>query len=454
MADRELLLAFVVEFSAGQTRTRRELAAGLHLHHACPLGPLSRTVASAFFAQHADHHSAGTIRRTKRDLHHGIENVIEVPHAGSAVLHDDFTITSYQFSHWGDSALVIDAEGVTLLNANDAKIMGLPLAQILTRHARVDFAFRSHSSANDRVCYQYTDEGEPTNSEDPMIYAQSFYNFMERVKPRYAVPFASNHCYLHRDTYRLNNIIETPAGVEQYLASIGGFSASQLKVMVSGDSWDSQDGFDIKSATWFSDRERHLEQYRDEKKDILAATYAREDTTRLSLDEVEKYFTRFCDVVPRVLKASFKGKPIIICAKYRGGTDYFKVDVYAHRVSTVVKSDLGADAIEFETTALILRQAMAWNMFSHIGISKRVVYRSSRQDARHIRKFNELLAAYEYEVLPLHLLFSWRTLQVYIRRWREVLLYAQLTIGLLAGKSIHQLEAEQLGHRTSLRPIS
>src|ERR1041385_8919845 len=92
-------------------------------------------------------------RRSRRDLADmGFTNVIEVGHARSVVLQDDFTITSYQFSHWGDSALVIEADGVTLLNANDAKFMGLPLRQILSNHKRVDFAFRSHSSANDRIC--------------------------------------------------------------------------------------------------------------------------------------------------------------------------------------------------------------------------------------------------------------------------------------------------------------
>jgi UDP-MurNAc hydroxylase len=394
-------------------------------------------------------------RRSKRDLADmGFTNVIEVRHARSVVLQDDFTITSYQFSHWGDSALVIEADGVTLLNANDAKFMGLPLRQILSNHKRVDFAFRSHSSANDRICYHYTDEGSNGAADDRMLYARSFVNFMERVKPRYAVPFASNHCYLHRDTYGLNSVIETPADVEQYLHSVGGFSASELKVMVSGDSWDSKNGFDIKKSTWFSKRETHLQQYLEEEGTTLRATYALEEKTRLRLDEVETFFRRVFEVVPGIFKASFREKPIILCATYGGGTDYFKLDLYLNQVSKIAEGDLAPDSLQFETTALVLREAMASNMFSHIGISKRVIYRSRRQDARHIRKFNELLAAYEYEVLPLRLLFSFHTLKVYMRRWREVVLYAQLIAGLLAGKSIHQLEEKQLGRAESLRCTS
>jgi UDP-MurNAc hydroxylase len=87
---------------------------------------------------------------------------------------------------------------------------------------------------------------------------------------------------------------------------------------------------------------------------------------------------------------------------------------------------------------------MPLNMFSHIGISKRVTYRSREEDAKHLKKFNELLAAYEYEVLPLRRLFSFRTVRVTGRRWREIILYVQLLVGMLAGKSIRQFETEQL----------
>ena len=134
--------------------------------------------------------------------------------------------------------------------------------------------------------------------------------------------------------------------------------------------------------------------------------------TRLRLGEVEKYFQRFFKVVPMFLKGSFKNKPIILCARHGGGADYFKVDVHKSTVCQITEAELVPSSIQFETAALILRKAMALNMFSHIGISKRVAYKSRTKDARHIRKFNELLAAYEYEALPLRRLFSLRTLRV------------------------------------------
>jgi UDP-MurNAc hydroxylase len=382
--------------------------------------------------------------RMRRDLRGmGFSNIIEVPHAASLSLTDDFTITSYQFSLWGDSALVIEAEGISLLDANDAKFMGLPLSQILRKHKQFDFAFRSHSSANDRVCYYHTDTGT-ANEEDRTLYAQSFLSFMEKVKPRYAVPFASNHCHLHKDVFHLNMLIETPTQVETFISAAGGCSGSELKVMVSGDSWDSVAGFNIRTNTWFTERQSHLQRYLEANASKLSKTYAIEDKVRVRLDEVKNYFESFVGVVPCFLKRAFKERPIILKANYSSEADYFKIDIYHGEISEATKANVGPEAIVFETTALILKKAMALNMFSHIGISKRVVYRSREEDAKHLKRFNELLAAYEYEVLPLRRLFSFRTVRVYCRRWREIILYVQLLVGMVGGKSIRQCETEQL----------
>ena len=80
-------------------------------------------------------------RRVRRDLENiGFTNIIEIPHGNSYGLAPDFRLTSYQFSYWGDSALVVEADGVSLLNANDAKFMGAPLEQIIKRHQRFQSA--------------------------------------------------------------------------------------------------------------------------------------------------------------------------------------------------------------------------------------------------------------------------------------------------------------------------
>jgi len=383
--------------------------------------------------------------RMRRDLRAmGFENVVEIPHGRPYSLGEDFRITSYQFSPWGDSAVVVETEGIKLLNANDAKLMGGPLEQVLRKHGRFDFAFRSHSSANDRVCYRYTDSDEVYSEDAAEVYARSFYRFMEKVSPRYAVPFASNHCFLHRETFDYNGIVETPVQVQRYVDAIGGFSDTELKVMVSGDAWDSRAGFAIAGGDWFSNRDAHIRDYLEENRAKLEASYRIEERVRVRLEEFERFFRTFLAGVPRFMKRPLRGRPIVFAARAGAGVDYFLIDVYAGKIAQIHAHELPEHPIIFETAAPVLKKALAANMFSHIGISKRVCYLSRREDARYIGSLNQLLAAYEYEVLPLSRSLTLRTLRVYARRWRELLLYVRFFLGLRAGKTPHQLEAEHL----------
>ena len=58
------------------------------------------------------------------------------------------------------AVVMAGGEGSRLRPLTSRQLMGGPLEQVLRKHGRFDFAFRSHSSANDRVCYRYTDSDE------------------------------------------------------------------------------------------------------------------------------------------------------------------------------------------------------------------------------------------------------------------------------------------------------
>lgn len=411
---------------------------------------------------HWDHFHGPTLKKFSRDtlivipyersprlhrdlLQMGYTNIRQLPHGTSMDLSDGFRITSYQFSSpWGDSALVVEADGVKLLNANDCKIMGGPLNQILRRHGHFDFAFRSHSSANDRLCYEFYESDGSAVKDDLTSYARSFYNFMNKVKPTYAVPFASNHCYLHRDTYHYNDIVSTPVDVARFVESQGGFEASELSIMVSGDSWSIKNGFDIAEHNFFTDRDAHLKRYRDANATKLERTYKLEERTNVRIAEMERFFTKFFAAVPRFRKRHLMDKPIVFVATSGSDKTFFIVDVFRESVTELSECQLPDQPIVYEVPAIVLKKALSGNMFSHIGISKRVTYRLRQCDQLYLDEFKQLLAAYEYEVLPLNRLFSLRTLWVYARRWREVLLYISILKGMRAGKSFHQLEAENL----------
>ena len=145
--------------------------------------------------------------RFSRDLRKiGMRDVRELKHGERVELAPGLAIRSFHFAPFiTDSAVAIEAEGVVLLNANDAKFAGAPLDQILKAYPRVDFCFRSHSSANARACYHFLDAPDESG-DDNEHYLRAFALFIARVRPRYAIPFASNSCLLHDDVFDLNQL--------------------------------------------------------------------------------------------------------------------------------------------------------------------------------------------------------------------------------------------------------
>jgi hypothetical protein len=90
----------------------------------------------------------------------GFNNVTALAHRREFALGDKLSIRPYLFFPMTDTALVIHSPQVTLLDANDCKIVGLPPSQITRDYPRIDFALRSHSSANPRVCHHYLDRSD------------------------------------------------------------------------------------------------------------------------------------------------------------------------------------------------------------------------------------------------------------------------------------------------------
>lgn len=146
----------------------------------------------------------GNYSRIREDLNFlGYYNVKELKHGETFTIADDFKITSYQFWMFLDRALLIDCEGIKLLNLNDAKFMGSPLQNIIRKHRPVDFVFRSHSSANERLSYEIIDD-EDCETDDLENYIKEFALAVSATGSKYAIPFACNHCHLHKDSYHFN----------------------------------------------------------------------------------------------------------------------------------------------------------------------------------------------------------------------------------------------------------
>lgn len=373
--------------------------------------------------------------RMRSDLEQmGFEHIIELRHGERFQLAEQFHITSYHFSPFLDSCLMIETDGGVLFNSNDAKMMGAPLRQILKNHPKIDFVFRSHSSANSRLCYEFIDQPMKL-SDDLTRYARDFADFCVAVNATYAIPFASNQCYLHQDVVHFNDFVVTPSHVQHYFEQHH-IEHPVVKVMLSGDSWSSKDGFDIQESTYFSARENHLQTYRDEMSPILEEFYLQESKARVDLKRMEKYFQPFFNSIPFLLRRLFKNHLIVYVVKTDKAICYFSVDVYRKRVMELDSVDDKRHLMQIHVPAFVLRHCLVMKLFSHLPISKRVVYRIHSHSKRMMVLYGFLFNLYEYELIPLRQLFSKRVLQAICDRWREGLLYGSIFMKVLLRKKI------------------
>ena len=370
----------------------------------------------------------GNYSRIKDDLYYlGYENIIELKHGETYKLDDNFTITSYQFWVFLDSALLIECDGIKLLNLNDSKHMGITLKQIIRRHKPIDFVFRSHSSANERLSYEIVDEPDAV-TDDLDRYIKEFAGTVMATGSRYAIPFASNHCHLHKDSFHFNRYIQHPLLVEDYFKEHH-IKSPVVKVMVSGDSWSSENGFRISDKDWFSNRDKLLDEYLQDQSDSLEKFYQQENQTVIEKQVVDEYFGRLSADLPFFIRNYFKGKYFTYVLSAGGHTKYiYNINIYNGRVEELppdTDPDHALYPIQIHTTAFIFLRGIEFRIFSHMCIGKRVFYKVTAVHKKYMEALNLVFNAYEYDLLPMRKLFTGRSVESWLMRWREIILYLQ-----------------------------
>ena len=363
--------------------------------------------------------------RSERDLRSiGFSVVNRVPHARTFRV-GDFSITMYQFGLFlNDAAIVVESGGVTLLNANDAKIAGWALRHMISRHGRFDFALRSHSSANSRICFKI--EGE-TNyvADDREHYFRSFCAFMDVVQPRFAIPFASNHCHLHDDVYQLNSYISNPVQLQEYVDHLSPKPLSwRLSMMLPGSNWSPIAGFSLRSPALFDQLEEELSAYRSRVQPRLDAYRLYENSVKVE----PAMFGRFVDMLHQQSIPKPSHGEFLITLRWpdgRGTSFLLSVpDLSWCETTFTQNSEPGRPNLVFP--AVVFRDAIVKNMFHHAGISKRCEFLArSKFDLNRIHALVALLEGFELGRYPLSWGYTLRMFRAYMRRWREIFVYAQ-----------------------------
>lgn len=360
--------------------------------------------------------------RSEKDLRSiGYSNITKVSHGRSTYV-GDIKVTFYNFGLFlTDSAIVIEAQGKTILNANDAKIAGLPLTHIINKHSPIDFALRSHSSANSRICYEIPDDKSFVN-DDREHYFRSFKLFMDQVKPRYAIPFASNHCHLNYDGLKFNSYISDPIELRSYMFAKFSDLSWSLQVMLPGSSWSSVKGFSLTNEDCFNDKEQYLTEYSNRVSDRIE--YYRDRECKVAINH--KVLEKFESLLKKSKASNLKGSiRFLITSPKSSDNISFKV-----QGGEIISVDNISDMPEKNCPIIVMpnivfRDASYKNMFHHAAISKRCRYIAfDKEDMINLKSFIDLLERYELTG-EVSLSYIFRLLRSYRGRWRELIVYIQ-----------------------------
>ncbi len=346
------------------------------------------------------------------------KNIVEIPHGGKFELWDDCFLHSFQFGLFSADSICVVSDGkTTLFNANDCKTFGLPLRQITKRFPKVDFCFRSHSSATP-IPYTVKDYKQkfPT-VRTQSNYIEEFTSFCLGVNARYAIPFASNHCFLHKDTYKFNDTGVNPQMVADHFNSdsIAKEKGSECVVMIPGSSWSKKEGFKLLDFD-YNDKDRIVAEMREKYADKYNKQYELEANTEGNFKLFTRYFTKFLDSVPSLVRK--KILPQILFHVIESKEDKYWLIDPSNKIIAEATSDTETDLV-ISVPAIVLNDCVRRRMFSVWGASKRLEVEIKRGGLSQLTALFSLLDFYENEGLPLKNNFKRRDFGIWLSRWRE-----------------------------------
>lgn len=367
-------------------------------------------------------------RRMVADLEYlGFRNVLEIPHGGSHALASDFRLHSYQFGPGVDSGVVLAGGGTTIFNCNDAKFFGLPLRQILADFPRIDFLLRSHSSAGPIPYCVENYERLPPEMLPQSDSADQFVRCALHVGARYAIPFASNHCFLHRETLRYNGTATTPEDVRRHYREVARRVGRQSEcvVMPPGSSWSDRESFQVRPFD-FSARAEYIESLLARHAGKLQGCYAEEDRVAADFDSFREYFERMMHTIPGFLRRRAL-VPLVFQVRDFSGVHFWRLDPRRGAVERLPASPPGQ--LAFELHAAVLRDCTRNKMFSVWSASKRLKIKLPAPAALAAAgRWLTLLDLYELDTFPLLHNFAPRALAIRLLRWRELVELALLLV--------------------------
>lgn len=353
------------------------------------------------------------------------KNIYEIDHGRTLHLSEDFKITSYQFNPgFIDSSLVIEADGMTILDANDTKTFGLSLKQILSNHRKIDFVLRSHSSASPLPhCIKGSKPEETSRSK--LAYASEFSYFCSKTKAKYAIPFASSHYYLHENTRKYNKYYSNPNFVKSVHEEIINQDDQKCVLMPSGSSFSKKYGFKLIDHN-YNDIDEHIKQGIEKHSKKLNKQSLLSNKLKINKVMFHRYFKEFFSATKFPFSIDFnyaylvnesKHNSVYLCAIY--GKDKTtkvieinnKKEIYNYGMSFVI-----------ELPIYVFNDLNAKKMHNTFSPSKHLeITLIKKNSLKELNKLLSIVDLYENDCLPLYKLINIRCIKILFRRWRELI---------------------------------
>jgi len=385
-------------------------------------------------------------KRMKDDLlkDFRFSNIKELNHGQKYSLSNYFEVASYQFNPFIiDSSIVIEADGITLLDANDSKTFGLSLKQITTNHPNIDFSFRSHSSAAP-IPHCIRDIDVYKTDRSPSDYADDFIAFAKATKSKYIIPFASSHIYLHELSKKFNKFYSDPSYVkDQFDLKVN--STQKCQIMVSGSSWSKEEGFDLINHN-FNNLKSDIEYYALKNISKINKQIELETKQKFNKRAFENYYIKFlrvCSFPFNLLNFRFA----FLIDEKKNSTKYLCLIDGIKREIEVNKISEEKDIYNYNIDFLIITPVYVFNdcnikkMHNSYTPSKLLeIIILGKNGNKNLNKYFSLIDLYENDILPLYSLISIKNIIIIFRRWREFIdMFIYVYLIIFKKKKIHRL---------------
>ncbi len=355
----------------------------------------------------------------------GFENITEMVHTKLYTLDNSLEIRSFQVSHQDDSVIVVSSPDTVFVNLNDAKPSKSTWKSIKNKYPKIDFLARSHSPAwSYPGCYTFEDKKDHI-SLGKEEYIGAYYNAVDILRPKWAIPFASGICHLHDENFAQNQHLVLPFEVGEYIRKnpIPGVEFIDMTV---GSSWDEESGFQINNETKVLDKSVALERQKGKYLDELEKGAKKEAAIKGDFEKFKSFMTKF-------MSSIFLFRPLIravMVYKVERETEYWVVDVPK---AEVYKTDI----IPANFTSLIqvnpavINEAISEFTYVNIDISKRCKVLLSSGAFKSEILFNTFMLLWEAGYINPKFIMTRRCLIQILRRRKEIVDYVILALGFI-----------------------